>query len=149
MTREPPNAMAAILWAIAAAVSLAACNRPADERTAGQKLDGAVAQIERKADEVVADARAAGRDAQHAAGIAIDTVADKAKDATVTTTIKIELAKDSQLSALQVDVDTVDGRVILRGTAPDTASREHATALVQRVPGVKSVDNQLHVSSKS
>ena len=148
MTRSRLNVLATLLCAVAAAASLAACNRPAEERTAGQKLDGALAQIESKADEVAAEAREVGRDAQQAAGTAIDAVTDKAKDAAITTTINAELAKDSQLSALQVDVDTMDGRVVLRGTAPDTASRERATALAQSVDGVKSVDNQLEVKPK-
>jgi osmotically-inducible protein OsmY len=148
MTRDPSNTLATMLCAVAAAASLAACDRPADDRTAGQKIDSTVAQMERKADEAAADARAAGQDAQQAAGSAMDAIADKAKDATITATINAELAKDSQLSALQVDVDTVDGRVVLRGTAPDTASRDRATVLAQRVQGVKSVDNQLNVSPK-
>ena len=148
MTRSRLNVLATLLCAVAAAASLAACNRPAEERTAGQKLDGALAQIESKADEVAAEAREVGRDAQQAAGTAIDAVTDKAKDATITTTVNAELAKDSQLSALQVNVDTIDGRVVLRGTAPDTASRERAASLAQSVDGVKSVDNQLDVKPK-
>ena len=148
MTRSRLNVLATMLCAVAAAASLAACNRPAEERTAGQKLDGALAKIESKADEVAADARAVGRDAQQAAGTAIDAVTDKAKDATITTTVNAELAKDSQLSALQVNVDTIDGRVVLRGTAPDTASRERAAALAKSVDGVRSVDNQLDVKPK-
>ena len=148
MTQAPRNTLFTMLGAVAAAASLVACDRPADEPTAGQKLDGAVAQMERKADEVKADARAAGREAAQGADTAVDAIADKTKDATITTTINAEMAKDSRLSALRVDVDTVNGNVTLRGTAPDTASRDRATVMAQRVQGVKAVDNQLSISSK-
>jgi len=148
MKRLPSNALATVLFTVVAAASLAACDRAGDERSAGQKLDGAVEQVQRTTDEVKADARAAGQEAKAATETAVEAIADKSKDAVITTTINAELAKDTQLSALRVDVDTADGRVILRGTAPDTASRERATELAQRVEGVKSVDNQLSVGPK-
>ena len=50
------------------------------------------------------------------------------------------------LSALKINVDTTGGRVVLRGTAPDTASRERATVLASAVSGVVSVENALTVS---
>jgi len=69
-----------------------------EEPTAGQKLDGALAQIESKANEVAADARAVGRDAQQAAGTAIDAVTTR-QGCDHHHTVNAELAKDSQLSA--------------------------------------------------
>ncbi len=107
-----------------------------------------MAKVEKKTDEVQADARAAGEKAKETAAGAMDTAAVKAKDALITTSVNAELAKDSQLSALRIDVDTVDGRVALKGTAPDSASRERATSLARAVDGVKSVDNQLSVAPK-
>jgi hyperosmotically inducible periplasmic protein len=77
----------------------------------------------------------------------VDTVANKVGDAAITTLVNAELARDSQLSALRVDVDTVDGRVMLRGDAPNANARDRVTALAQRVDGVKSVDNQLSIKA--
>lgn len=134
--------------AIAAALTLAACNRADDGRTAGQQVDSTVAKAEQKADEIKADARVAGEKAKDTTAGAMDTVTSKAKDAVITTSVNAELAKDSQLSALRINVDTVEGRVALKGTAPDSASRDRATLLAQRVDGVKSVDNQLTVAPK-
>ena len=127
MTQPRSTAHFTLLAAVAAVTTLAACSRPDDGKTTGQKLDRAVTQAERKTDEVTS------------------AVASKAKDAVITTTVNTELAKDPQLSALRIDVDTVDGRVALRGTAPDVASRERATALAARVDGVKSVQNELTI----
>ena len=130
MTQHRFAAVPTLLIALAAATALAACDQPPGEQTAGQKVDRAVTQAERKVEDTAA------------------AVANKAKDAVITTSVNTELAKDPQLSALRIDVDTVDGRVALRGTAPDDASRERATALAARVDGVKSVNNELKISPK-
>jgi hyperosmotically inducible periplasmic protein len=122
------------LAALAAAAMLAACDRPGEERTTGQKVDSAVNKVEEKA-----------QDAKEAAARAADAVGDKAKDMRITTAINAELAKDPKLSATRINVDTVDGRVTLKGTAPDATSRDRATTLASAVEGVKSVDNQLAV----
>ena len=148
MTRYRMIKQTTILAAMAAAAALAGCDRADDGSTAGQKVDGAVAKVEKKADEVQADMRAAGEKAKNNTAGAMDTVAAKAKDAVITSSVNAELAKDSQLSALRINVDTVEGRVALRGTAPDAASKERATTLAQRVDGVKAVDNQLTVAPK-
>ena len=58
-----------------------------------------------------------------------------------------ELAKDQTLSALRINVDTTSGHVVLRGTAPSTTARDHATTLAASVKGVNSVDNKLEVRS--
>ena len=149
MIQHRSTTLTTMLAAAAAALTLAACNRAEDSRTVGQQVDSAVAKVEKKTDEIQADARAAGEKAKENTAGAVDTVASKAKDATITTSVNAELAKDSQLSALRINVDTVEGRVALRGTAPNSAARDRAAQLAQRIDGVKAVDNQLTVSPKS
>ena len=148
MTQHRATTLTTIFTALAAAATLTACNRADDGRTAGQTVDSTVAKVEKKADEVGADMRAAGEKAKDSTAGVMDTVASKAKDAVITSSVNAELAKDSQLSALRINVDTVAGRVALRGTAPDAASKNHATTLAQRVDGVQAVDNQLTVAPK-
>ena len=135
---------ALVLPLLAAVSLLAACDRQ-DNRTVGQKTDQAVASAERKANEIGAEARQAGRDARQAMGDAADAVADKSRDAAITAEVKARLARDTQLSALAINVDTTSGRVVLRGTAPDTGSRSRASELARSVDGVVSVDNDLSV----
>lgn len=127
-----------VLATLAVAALLAACNRPADEQTAGQKMDEAVAKTEQKAAEMKAEAK----DMANQAGQAMD-------DAGITTRINAALAADDQLKATQINVDTQDGRVVLTGNAPDAASMNRATTLAQAVSGVKAVDNRLVVANKS
>jgi osmotically-inducible protein OsmY len=88
------------------------------------------------------------REAQQGVNRAADTVSDKMKDASITTAINAELARDAELSALKINVDTTSGRVVLRGTAPNEASRARATSLAQRIDGVSAVDNQLTLGTK-
>jgi osmotically-inducible protein OsmY len=122
--------------ALAAAFVLAACN-PADNRSAGQKIDDAVASAKSEANDVKRAANDAGA-----------TVASAATDAMITTKISAALAADDQLKATRIDVDTRDGRVVLTGLAPDATSRERATMLARSIEGVVDVDNRLTVSPK-
>jgi len=137
MTRRFPRLLP-VAAAAALALSLAACGEREDERTIGQRIDSTVNQVERKTESMTADARSA-------ADKASNEVTDKVKDAAITTSINAELAKDKDLSALKIDVDTQDARVRLNGTAPDAAARDRATALARAVDGVVAVDNQLVV----
>lgn len=131
--------------ASAIVMTLSACNRADDGRTVGQRVDSAVASTERKAEEAHADLGRAGERLKDAASTTADAVVDKAKDAAITTSVNAVLAKDYQLNALRIDVDTAGGRVRLNGSAPDGAARERATRLATGVDGVRSVDNQLQV----
>jgi hyperosmotically inducible periplasmic protein len=138
----------ATLSVIAAAALLAACNKAEDDRTAGQKVDSAVAQVEQKAAEAKADMQEAGKDAKQATEQAADTATNKVKDIAITTAVNAELARDPALSSLRINVDTSNGRVALRGSAPDAESRERAAALAMKVDGVVAVENQLVVVPK-
>ncbi|MCR5886051.1 BON domain-containing protein [Rhizobacter sp. J219] len=134
--------------ALAAVFALSACDRNADERTAGERLDGAVASAERRADEARSDIKRESAEARNDINTAANQAGDKMKDASITTKVNAELARDNDLSALKIDVDTSDGRVVLRGAAPTAEARDRATIIAQRVEGVLSVDNQLTVGQR-
>ncbi|HEX3142188.1 MAG TPA: BON domain-containing protein [Rhizobacter sp.] len=139
---------ATAVCALAAALALGACQRHDDGRTAGQKVDSAVANAEQKADQMKQDMKQESREAKNEINQAVDKASDKVKDAGITTAVNAELARDAELSALHINVDTDSGRVVLRGTAPNDASRQRATTLASRVDGVVSVDNQLSVGTR-
>ena len=121
--------------AAVAALTLAACD---DNRTVGQNVDRGLASAERKTEQVASDARQATAEATAKAS-------EQVADASITTAINAEYAKDDRLSAIKIDVDTNDGRVTLTGSAPDATAKERATMLANNVKGVKSVDNKLDV----
>ncbi|MEP7102881.1 MAG: BON domain-containing protein [Burkholderiales bacterium] len=121
------------MGALVASMALAGCSKT-EQQDAKNATSDAAAKVEQKAKEVGNDAANAGA-----------KMGDKIDDAMITTSVKAELAKDSNLSALKIDVDTDNGRVALKGSAPSTAAREQATTLAQNVKGVVSVDNKLTV----
>ena len=86
-------------------------------------------------------------DAKMKAKEAGSAVSTKATDVLITTQVNAKLAQDPKLSALKINVDTKDGKVELKGKAPDQTSRQRATELAMSVEGVVDVDNQLVVSS--
>jgi osmotically-inducible protein OsmY len=141
----------AALAAALALVALGACNKatePRAPRTAGERVDSAVARAEQKSSEIAGDVKSAANKAAQSTEKATAEVGDKVKDAAITTAVNAKLSQDSKLSVLRINVDTVNGHVALRGTAPDSASRDRAQQLASSVDGVVSVDNQLVVSNK-
>lgn len=156
MNRKPQTLLTLI--AAGAAIALAACSpkeeptqaptleqQSAAQPTPGQRLDQAIASTEKQAEQVGQAVQRQAEAARSAAGEMAQKVESKVEDAAITASVNAELAKDSKLSALRIDVDTVDGRVALRGKAPDAASRERATQLTLTVKGVRSVDNRLEL----
>ncbi len=136
--------------AVLAAFALAGCSKT------DTSASDMVSQTEQKAKEVAADAsqqaskgmaevKEAGREMAQDAKQAGEVVADKVSDAVITSSVKAELVKDPNLSALKINVDTEAGRVLLQGTAPSSTAKDQAMRLAQAVKGVVSVDNQLKV----
>lgn len=149
MNNPRTRRLASVIALAAAAAALAACDKADDQRTAGQQLDAGIAKSEQKAEEAGAALKEAGKDGMAAIKEGAASAGDKVKDAAITTAVNAQLAADASLSALRIDVDTVDSKVVLRGTAPDEQSKEHATTLASRIDGVVGVDNQLVVGPKS
>ena len=122
--------------AVAAIVALSACNKR-DDQTVGQTVDKGVASAKAE----MKDAKEATKDAAANVGAAVT-------DATITTKINAALVADDQLKALNINVDTKDGKVVLTGAAPDAGSRDRATTMAKAVEGVVDVDNRLTVQPK-
>ena len=121
------------LGAVVAALSMAGCS-PADQGATRSSAQDTVAQVDQKA-------RQLGNEAKDGA----QKMGDKVEDAVITASVKTEIAKDADLSALHINVDTDNGNVALRGTAPSLTAKEHATTLAAAVKGVTSVDNKLSI----
>jgi len=154
---RPAHRITSILAVSALALGLAACGKT-EEPTVGQRLDSAVEKTEQaaadargkaesamqsaetKMEQGAANAEATAKDAANTAKGAID-------DATITAQVNAGLAKDPDLSALKINVDTVNGKVTLNGPAPSTVARDRAETIAKSVTGVTSVNNQLVVTA--
>jgi hyperosmotically inducible protein len=168
------NLRTALIAAFAAA-ALAACDRQADDRTVGQKLDNAIDKTQQKlaqagektsqtlaeagdktrvalanaADEVAAKTGEAVTSVQEAAAPAVAAGAAQTgramTDTAITASVKTDFLKDPDLSALKIDVDTKGGVVTLNGLAGDEAARTRAAKMASAIKGVREVRNFLVV----
>lgn len=137
-----------IIAVSALAFGLAACNKAAEDgQTAGQKLDSAIANTEKAADNAAANASNAADAAKDAAKDAGNAVAAAADSASITAAVNAGLIKDTELSAIKIDVDTKDGIVTLTGEAPNQAAKDRAGDIAKAVEGVSSVNNNLTVKA--
>lgn len=143
----PPRRTFMAFSTLAAMALLAGCDRRDDDRTVGQRVDDGIAQAEQKSAEINAEARQAGQAASAAASRATEAVSAKTRDVGITAEMNAKLAQDRQLSALRIDVDTNEGRVTLRGSAPTLAARERATEIARGIDGVVGVANELQVQA--
>lgn len=95
----------------------------------------------------MANAGAALKDATQSAESSAKELARKAAetldDVAITTAVSVGLAKDPDLSAIKINVDTKNGAVTLSGPAPTEAARDKAGSIAKAVKGVNSVDNRL------
>lgn len=153
---RPAHRISTILAVSALALGLAACSKT-EEPTVGQRLDSAVEKTEQAATDARARAEVAMNNAgtkmeQGAASVeaaaknAGNTAMAAVDDATITAEVNAGLAKDADLSALKINVDTVGGKVTLNGPAPTTVARDRAETIAKSVNGVTFVNNQLVVT---
>lgn len=148
----------ALACSLVALAGLAACGKSGDGQTVGQKLDSAVASTEQSA----ADAKAKAEASMAKAGEAMKDATQKVEasgsktassmggavdDVAITASVAAGFAKDADLSAIKIDVDTKNGNVTLYGPAPTAAARDRATAIAKSIKGVTSVDNKLVVKA--
>lgn len=142
--------MKILAWSTSVALGLVltACDSGHDGRSVGQKVDQAIASANDAASQVKQTARRGLEQAAQATKETSREVANKADDAAITAAVKAGIAKDDQLSALHVDVDTENGHVSLSGTAPSQAAKQRAQAIAMAEKGVTGVDNRLTVANE-
>lgn len=120
-----------VLAAALAGVALigAGCSDQKSPETVGQKMERTTDKMATATDNATAKA-----------AMAID-------DSALTAKVKTAMLADPSLKALQINVDTKDGTVTLKGGVESQTQKDHATDVAQGVSGVKSVDNNLTVKT--
>jgi osmotically-inducible protein OsmY len=159
----------AVRWASASvavlALGLVACSDRGNGSTAGEKVDAAIAKTQDAAgraadkaqvlaeearDKVVASEpamRQGAANVKEAAREAGAAVVGTVDDLSITAAVSTDLAKDPELSAARIDVDTKQGAVKLQGPAPNAAAKARAGDIAKAVKGVSSVDNRIEVKT--
>ena len=79
-------------------------------------------------------------------GVAALTVACAQTDAGITTNIKSKMAADDTVKAHQINVDTSNGVVTLRGDVDSALARERAVQIARGTTGVRDVVDQITVT---
>src|SRR5215813_12126765 len=69
-------------------------------------------------------------------------------DAWITTKAKMALLTTEGVSAMAVNIDTIDGQVTLHGKVASAAEKAKAEDAVKRIDGVRGVRNLLQVVSE-
>lgn len=75
------------------------------------------------------------------------TLGEAIDDASITAGVKSELLADKRTEGFDINVDTKNGHVVLRGGADSLADKLAATELAHKVKGVKSVDNHIVIAA--
>lgn len=73
------------------------------------------------------------------------TVGQYVDDATVATRVKARFAEDAQVSAMRIQVETLNGTVQLSGFATTQAEKDRAAQIARATPDVKEVRNNIIV----
>lgn len=81
--------------------------------------------------------------------LAIATSACSETDAGVTTKVKAKLTADDTVKAYQIDVDTREKVVTLKGTVDNAAAKAQAVRLARETEGVTSVVDDIVVSARN
>ncbi|MDM0000384.1 BON domain-containing protein [Variovorax sp. J22P240] len=127
------------------ALALTACGDKGSNQTAGQKVDSAIAKTDQAGADAKAKSESAAASTKEAAKDAGAAVAGAVDDAAITAAVSTGLAKDPDLSAIKIDVDTKGGTVSLSGPAPNAAAKARAEEIAKSVKGVSAVKNNLEV----
>jgi hyperosmotically inducible protein len=77
------------------------------------------------------------------------TVGSQMDDGLITSKVKSKIAADPIVNPFNIDVDTVDGVVTLRGKVEKTGAKQHAGEIALTVSGVKRVNNDITVAGSS
>lgn len=92
-------------------------------------------------------AATAASPAAAAASPASPAVADG--DDSLGTRVKTQLSADAQVKGAAIDVTAKNGVVLLQGTVPSTAAKQHALTVARGTDGVTQVVDRLHVGKSS
>ena len=90
-------------------------------------------------------ARATGARVGESIAVGASRAERAAADGTLTAKIKSKMALDDAVEAINIDVDTVDGVVNLRGAVASADERQRAVRLARETDGVTSVIDQLTI----
>jgi hyperosmotically inducible periplasmic protein len=122
---------------------LSACDP--SPKTTGEKVDSAIDKTQQVATDAKDDIKQEAKEIKESTEDAAKSGATALSDTAITTGVKARLATDKDLKTMDIQVETHEGLVTLRGTAPSMSAQSRAKELAASVDGAHAVDNQLSV----
>ncbi|MFI4923984.1 MAG: BON domain-containing protein [Vicinamibacteria bacterium] len=122
-TKQRMTLLAALMASVGLVAAGCGDNRSAER--VGEKIDRTTSQVAAKTE------------------AAADKATAKVGDAAITGSVKTALIAEPNLSALKIDVDTVNGVVTLNGTVDNADQKSRAMSIAQSVSGVVTVKDNL------
>jgi hyperosmotically inducible periplasmic protein len=116
------NALCGTGLAVALALALPGCSKPADSPAMGGQ---------------------SGAPPSSAASVPSATIGTEIDDSVVTAKVKAALLNDPDVKSIDFKVETRKGEVLLSGFAANQSQVDRALAVTKAVPGVKNVDNKV------
>ena len=113
---------------------------------AKDEVESETAEARREGREAGAEAKQEAREAREETGEAVGTAGQAVNDGWITTKVKGSFVGVDVLEGSDIDVDTNNHVVTLKGTVPTTAARARAEELARKIEGVTSVKNELKVA---
>lgn len=102
-------------------------------------------KVQDTTNDVVEETKEAGRAVAEYTRDAADKAGDYMSDAAITARVKTALAEADQVSALDINVETINGNVVLSGVVMSDAERDLAEQLAEGIDGVESISNDIEV----
>jgi hyperosmotically inducible periplasmic protein len=116
--------------------------------SAKEKTNETTREAKDDAKESARDTKEAAKESARETHEAIGTAGEAVSDGWITTKVKSSFVGVDALDGSDIDVDTNDYVVTLRGTVPSAAARAKAVSLAKQVDGVKSVKDELTIGAK-
>lgn len=127
----------ALILASLATVSLTACSQQEQEDTR-EKAQSSLEQATEATKQAAGDAADFARETAERTG-------DFLSDSAITARVKTALFEADQVSAGNINVETINGHVVLSGVVATSEEADLAVQLAQGIEGVKSVENDIEV----
>jgi len=124
------------VFVAASVFGLTACKQDGPAEKAGQKIDKAVEQTDKKMNQ-----------ATDQSGKKIEKAVETMDDAAITARVKTEIAADPVLKAFQITVTTKGGIVRLSGAVDSNQSIDRVLEITRGVKNVQATENNLVVKS--
>jgi osmotically-inducible protein OsmY len=135
--------------ALAASLVLAACEK-SDQRKVKTDAKDAWKDTREAASNTAENVKRETKDATAEAGKALkqvgETTGQVIEDAAITGKVKASLLAEKNVRSRDVDVETFQGNVVLKGHVPDRAQAALALKVARSVDGVKAVESRIAIN---